>query len=480
MKLRLSFLLPVVTLLASCAPTPPPDAPSAIARLYPDYRGVTIPRAIAPLNFMCMSDSVDAVCATFASGGKSVRVAARGRKVVIDEDEWRALLADSSASSLSVRLLYRLDGEFRKDTFSIFVSDDVFDHFVTYRLIEPGYEVWNALQIEERDLTSFSTRLLADNSDLGGNCMNCHIHGQGGLTSLFHVRGKGGGSFLFRGGRLSKVELKNERMSGGAVYGDIDSSGRFGVFSTNVIIPALHSEGSRRLEVFDTESDLCAADFDSRRMIVSPSVARADRLETFPCFAPDGRSVFFCSAPALSLPDSLDSVRYSVMRVGFDGSAFAERVDTVWSAEANGGSASFPRVSPDGCFLLFCVSRCGTFPIWHRETDFRMIDLASGREVDVSPLNSPLSETFHSWASSSRWVAFASKRVDGQYGRVFIAHVDANGRPSRPFVIPQADPESDILSLKSYNIPDLSPLPAGFGRRMVEKVFRGEEAAGFM
>lgn len=477
MKLR--HLFPASLLLVSCVPSPPPSAPFAHARLYPDYRGVTIPRSIAPLNFMCLSDSVDAVCATFVSGGKSASVAVRGRKVVVEADEWRELLSDSSSSSLSVSLLYRAGGEFRQDTFSVSVSDDAFDPYVSYRLIEPGYEVWNALQIEERDLTSFSTRLLADNAELGGNCMNCHIHGQRGLTSLFHVRGKGGGTFLFRGGRMRKVELKNELMGGGAVYGDVDSSGRFGVFSTNVIIPALHSEGSRRLEVFDTESDLCAADFDSMRMIVSPSVARPDRLETFPCFAPDGRSVFFCSAPALPLPDSLESVRYSVLRVGFDGSAFADVADTVWSAEANGGSASFPKVSPDGRFMLFCVARCGTFPIWHRETDLRMIDLASGREVDVAPLNSPVSETYHSWASSSRWVAFASKRADGQYGRIFIAHIDADGRPSKPFVIPQSDPESDIICLKSYNIPDLTPVSAGFGKSTVEKLFREEQALRF-
>ena len=471
--------LAAAALLPSCVPEFPRDAPCAVPDLYPDYRGVTVPRAVAPLRFMLRSDSVDAVCAVFRAGGREAVVSARGRKVLVSEAEWRSLLADTACHRVSVELSYRSGGGFRRDTFSVLVSDDEFDPYVTYRLIEPGYEVWNAIQIEERDMTSFSTRILADNSSLGGKCMNCHVHGQRGETSLFHLRGDGGGSLLARGGELRKLVLRNDSMRGGAVYGDIDTSGRFGVFSTNVIIPLLHSEGSRRLEVYDTESDLCIADFDRRRMILSPVVSRPDRLETFPCFSPDGRSVYFCSAPMVSLPDSIRSLRYSILRVGFDGAEWGGRVDTVWGAEAHGVSASFPKVSPDGRFLLFCASSYGTFPIWHRETDLRMVDLRSGSEMDVSALNSDVSDTYHSWSSSARWVVFASKRGDGQYGRVYVAHIDADGRPSRPFVIPQSDPESDLLNLKSYNIPDVSSIPARFGRTMVEEAYREDEPVKF-
>lgn len=478
--MRLSALcLLTAGVLASCAPTPPTSAPLRSVETYPDYRGVTIPRVVAPLNFMCVSDSVDAWAANLSAGGETLSLGGWGRKVVIDDDDWRQLLSDTTARKLDVEVFFRANGEFSRDTFSISISDDDFDPYVTYRLIEPGYEVWNAIQIVERDMTSFATRILADNASLDGKCMNCHIHGQQGRTTLFHLRGKGGGTMLFRNGELRKVALRNDSMSGGAVYGEIDTSGRYGVFSTNVIIPALHSLGSRRLEVYDTESDLCIADFDKRRMILSPLVSGDSNLETFPCFAPDGRSVYFCSAPAKPLPDSLASLRYSILRIGFDGEQWASEVDTIWSASREGGSASFPKVSPDGRFLLFARSANGTFPIWHRETDLKMIDLADGREVDVSPLNSPVSETYHTWSSSGRWVVFASKRADGQYGRVFVAHVDESGTVGRPFVIPQRDPESDLLLLKSYNIPDVSPRPAPFDRSAVEEVYRNESAVAF-
>ena len=59
-------------------------------------------------------------------------------------------------------------------------------------------------------------------------------------------------------------------MISAAVYGDFHPSGRYAVFSSNIIIPAFHAQGSKRLEVYDTESDLAIADLEQNRMILSP------------------------------------------------------------------------------------------------------------------------------------------------------------------------------------------------------------------
>ncbi len=478
--------MPIIVILlllvmTSCGSVTIPDgAKNREVEIYPDYCGVTVPRCIAPLNMMVTEDGAKAICATLEAGEKKIVVGARDdRKIEIDEGEWRSLMEDSTIENICVTIYYTKDNVDYCDTLPIYVSDDEFDPYVTYRLIEPGYEVWNAIQIEERDMRAFKTRILADNSKLGGQCMNCHIHGAEGRVSLFHLRGKSGGTILARDGKLRKVTLRSEGMRSGAVYGDISNSGRYGVFSTNEIIPALHSVGSRRLEVYDAESDLCIADFERDSMILSPLVSGTEEFETFPCFSADGRTVYYCSSRAVSLPDSIGALRYSILKIGFDGERWGEKVDTVWSAWRNGGSASLLKVSPDGRYLMFACSDYGTFPIWHRETDLRMIDLGSGNEVDVKALNSEVSETYHSWASSSRWVVFASKRNDGQYGRVYVAHIDRDGRAGKPFVLPQSDPESDILCLKSYNIPDVSPLPAGFNSQAVEKMYREVGAEQF-
>lgn len=481
MRHIVSYII-VMFAMASCAPVPNESEVQLSETpfdTYPDYRGVTIPVNIAPLNFMVMEDEVDAVCVDYSDGENELRVCRRGAKVIVDDGEWRAFVARCKGD-VDVDLKVRKNGHWWREKYSMYVSQDSIDAYVTYRLIEPGYEVWHDLKIEERCVENFDSRYIADNSSLDVKCMNCHIHGQQGRTSLFHLRGDNGGTLLYRNGMMRKVTLRNGEMAGGAVYGDIDRTGRYGVFSTNVIIPALHSLGSRRLEVYDTKSDLCVADFDNDRMIVSPLVADTTIFETFPAFSAEGDRVFFCSAPIVgALMDSVSSLHYSILSVPFKDGEWGSRIDTLWSASRNGGSASFPKSSPDGRFVVFCRSDYGTFPIWHRETNLYIIDLATQESNPIEAANSNRSDTYHTWSSNSRWLAFASKRGDGQYGRIYFTHIDTLGNATKAFVLPQRDPECDLINLKSYNIPDMSPIAARYGKRTVEKIYREKNAVAF-
>lgn len=157
-------------------------------------------------------------------------------------------------------------------------------------------------------------------------------------------------------------------MISAAVYGDFHPDGRYGVFSSNVIIPMFHTESNRRLEVYDTVSDLAVADFDGNRMILSPLTADSTVLETFPTFSADGKWIYYCSAPTVPLPDSVQQLRYSLCRIAFDANhgAWGDRVDTLWNARLEKGSVCHPKASPDGRYLLYTVADYGTFPIWHR------------------------------------------------------------------------------------------------------------------
>ena len=80
------------------------------------------------------------------------------------------------------------------------------------------------------------------------------------------------------------------------------------------------------------------------------------------------------------------------------------------------------------------------------------------------------SSTYHSWSANGRWIAFASKRGDGMFARIWFAHIDAEGNVSKPFCLPQRDPEHDRLFLRSYNIPDLGNTPVPFDVRDVRRI----------
>ena len=122
---------------------------------------------------------------------------------------------------------------------------------------------------------------------------------------------------------------------------------------------------------------------------------------------------------------------------------------------ASGGSASHPRVSADGRYLLYTWAEYGTFPIWHEEADLRMIDLETMQHVDVSVWNDEdQADSYHSWSSDGRWVMFGSRRADGRYTHIYIAYLDEEGNPDKPFLLPQKDPRYNEWRLKSYNIPE--------------------------
>lgn len=470
--------------LQACTPRPESVKPAEhLLELYPEYQDVTIPCNIAPLNFLIRNEGVDAVSVIVKSASDSLQINARGNKVLFPLTRWQTLLEVTKGYELQVTVIARIGGQWlRYPSFTWQVVPDRLDAYVSYRLIEPGYEVWNALQIRERCIENFDERVLADNNLTGGKCMNCHVHGgNSGNLSMFHLRGEDGGTILNRNGQLRKLTLKNEQMISAAVYGDFHPNGRYGVFSSNIIIPAFHAEGNRRLEVYDTASDLAIADFDENRMILSPLTSDSTMLETFPTFSADGKWIYFCSAPLVDLPDSVNQLRYSLCRIAFDADrgTWGDRIDTLWNARSMKGSVCHPKVSPDGRYLLYTVADYGTFPIWHRETELQLQDLKTGAINRLEAVNSNRSDTYHSWSSGSRWFCFASKRGDGQYGRVYFAYLDADGNARKPFVLPQSDPEIDDLTLKSYNIPDLSATPVPFDVSSIERINRQLKAESF-
>jgi Tol biopolymer transport system component len=212
------------------------------------------------------------------------------------------------------------------------------------------------------------------------------------------------------------------------------------------------------VEVCDVASNLVIYDVKTGEVLTDPRFLTEDVLETFPSWSPDGKNLYFAThkakkVPVLFTPD----MAYDLVKVSFDPETgkLGEQVDTLYNTRINGGSVSYPRVSPDGRYLLYTLSDYGTFPIWHNEADLRMIELATGEDVDISVWNTPdQAESYHNWSSDGRWVVFGSRRLDGRFTRLFIAYMDADGKPCKPFLLPQEDPREHEWRLKSFNVPE--------------------------
>lgn len=466
MKLR--YLIPILLLFvaAGCTPSPKDERiVDNVPEMYPDYVGVTVPCNIAPLNFL-VKDSCRAIYAVAEYDGLEIKSRRKGNEVVFDLKEWKRLMENARGKTVKVTVSALGEEGWKKyKPFDITVSADKIDPYLTYRLIEPDYEVFSRLRIVERNIEDFSERVLCDYNNVGNRCMNCHTHSPSdGDLSFLYVRGEGGGMVLNDHGNLRLIDFKTSDMVSGPVYAQFDPTGRYLVFSTNVIIPAFHSRPDKRLEVFDTKSDVYVYDLRQDKVLRSPLLADSTKLETFPTFGPDGKSIYYCVANMPSRPTAVDSVSYSLCRIGFDPKTgrFSTSADSVVNGIQGKRSVSHPRVSPDGKHLLYTVSAYGTFPIWHREADLRMLDLEKGETDSLSLVNSPMSDTYHSWSSSGRWFVFASKRDDGLYGKPYFVHVGADGKVTKPFLLPQKSPSFYNDNLKSFNVPDLGSRPVSF------------------
>ena len=449
------------------------DAPP----IYPDYAGVTVPCNIAPLNFKIRG--AERIRAEFAFDG-AVCLVAEGRKGAIDIPlkKWRALLDAAVGGEVEARVSAWSASEpdgVRYAPFRIRISPDPIDERVVYRLIEPGYEGWSQMGIYQRDLTNFDEEVLVDNSVNSAGCVNCHsFRDYSPDEMLFHARGQGGGTVFAVDGRMDKVDLTSTPPLRQGVYPMWNPRGRYVAFSSNDTAQSFFGGHGQPIEVYDQSSDLMIYDTRTGRMLTDDRFFSAERWETFPAWSPDGDRLYFCSAEPRSMPLDRESVHYDLLSVSFDRETgvLGERIDTLRNSRTEGGSVSFPRVSPDGRFLMYALADFGTFPVWHEEADLAMIDLRDGSAVDVSALNSAAAESCHAWSSSGRWAVFASRRDDGRYTRLYVAAVSPDGTCGKPFLLPQRNPDENAWRMKSYNIPEFVRGEVRLSRRGLRALFK--------
>ncbi len=266
--------------------------------IYPDYIGVTIPVNVAPLNFE-LKDKPEKILVKI-SGRKSVISLKSGYKTSIPAEKWKSLLEQSKNDSLSISVTALEGGRWRRyKSFKLYVSQDEVDPYLSYRLIEPGYEVWNRLSICQRNVTTFEEKVLVDNNLIDGGCVNCHTSSsQNPNLSFFHLRHADGGTIIQRDGKLRKIDTRTDSTISAGVYGSWHPGGRYIAFSTNVIIPEFHSINNKRLEVYDTISDIVVLDIEKNLIIGNKLISDKNSFETFPAFSSDGKTLYFCSARA--------------------------------------------------------------------------------------------------------------------------------------------------------------------------------------
>lgn len=448
--------------------------------VFPDYRDVTIPCNIAPLNFSYKGD--EACCLLVEGVDGEIRIDGSEGLFSFPASLWKKLMERNKGKALKLTVAIRSgNGWAGYEPFRLHVAPEPIDPYLSYRLIPPGYEGWKKMGIYQRNLENYEQTALYENKLTDGNCVNCHAYcDRDPGRMLFHARAGHAGTVLLRDRMVEKLPAVDDPSVGTLVYPYWHPSGRYVAFSTNKTLQSFFNSHPNRVEVYDTASDVVVYDLLTHRTAYSPLTKSADSFETFPAFSPDGKQLYFCSARAVdSLPQKYKDVKYSLCRIAFDPEemAFGNRVDTLYNAPMEGKSVSFPRISPDGRFLAFTLHGFGNFSIWHKDADLYMADLQTGGIYPLSEANSDDVESYHSWSGNSRWIVFSSRRIDGLYTRPFIAYIDEAGQVHKPFLLPQKNPADYYTRLMySYNIPELTAGKVTVDRHKVGSLLRNADS----
>lgn len=466
-------------ILAACSNHPSiPDSYSQtdeLPSIYPDYTDVTIPCNIAPLNFTLPDGEATECVVQLTWQGGSQTFGKGSRKIQFPEEEWNDILEAAKGGDITVQLYANTaEGKWKQfRSFPIHVASEEIDPYLSYRLISPSYVSYEMLSINQRNLTNFEEKVIYNNMMVGGEadgqCINCHSYQNYGTDNMqLHMRQGHGGTLIVSDGVARKVNLKTDSTISAGVYPSWHPTKKLIAYSTNHTGQVFHTKDLAKVEVQDTESDLILYDIEQNQ--VTTISAEPNELEVFPWWSPDGKMLYYASAKFI-YTDAYDNreveianrhkeVKYDLYRRAFDEQAQSfGPADTVYKASAMGMSATLPRISPDGRYLLYTQGAFGCFHIWHKDADLHLIDLQTGENRKLENINSPHTESYHSWSSNGRWIVVSSRRDDGNYTRPYIGYFDKQGKAHKAFALPQQDPDFYTLFLRSYNIPEFMKEP---------------------
>lgn len=472
-------------LLAACAPKAPSayDKTDSVPAIFPDYTDVTIPRNIAPMNFL-IEDDADSYITVLKSG--SAEYSVKGSQVRISQSKWKEL---TNAPEINVQVYARKNGKWTAYApFKMTVSDEI-DPYISYRIIPVAVESYEKLTIRQRNITNFKEKVVVSNTmiqdNAQGTCINCH-HYQNGDTDnmMFHVRQYKGGTILVLDGKLNKVNMKTDSTISAGVYPSWHPTHDYIALSNNWTHQSVHAASHDKLEVIDENNDIIL--YNTSDNTVSVIENDSSELECFPGWSADGRTLYYVSAhyEAPFGPDRKNQMfidrkklHFSLYSKPFDPDTRVwGKKELIYDAAAKDSSMTWPRVSPSGRWMVCCISTHGIFPLDQIASDFVIYDLNDYSYRYADELNSPFAESYHSWSTNGKWLMFSTRREDGVHTRIYFSHIDENGHFSKPFALPQEDPDFNREFLYAFNIPEFMKEPVHITPRQFASFISSTEA----
>ncbi len=315
------------------------------------------------------------------------------------------------------------------------------------------------------------------------SCANCHSFSRDGKTLGMDLDGPANDKGLYVLASIQKqMSIRNQDVISWATFKDQTvAQPRIGFMSQvspdgQYVVTMIKAPGGtqggfyvanfkdyRFLQVFyPTRGILAWYNRATGEMRALPGADDPRYVHTNETWSPDGKYLVYAQAEArdpypegrklaayANDPDETP-IQYDLYRIPFN-EGKGGNPEPISGASQNGLSNAFPKISPDGRWIVFVKCHNG---LLMRPDSQLFIVPAAGGEARRMRCNTPLMNSWHSFSPNGRWLVFSSKSRS-PYTGMFLTHLDEQGNDSPAIYI-----DNSTAANRAVNIPEFVNIPA--------------------
>jgi tetratricopeptide (TPR) repeat protein len=317
-------------------------------------------------------------------------------------------------------------------------------------------------------------------------CGNCHSFSSDGKTMGIDVDGPANDKGLYALVPIKKVStISNDYLIHWSSFSEEHAQKRFGFMSqvspdgkfvvNSIDVP--HAHGMRVLDrlyngfypnygfgqvFYPTRGVLAWYSKETGNLNPLPGADDPNFVQTSAFWSPDGKWLVFSRAAArdpyppgyqranYANDPNETQIQYDLYRIPFnDGKGGTP--ERIVGASENGMSNNFPKVSPDGKWIVFVQCKNGL--LMRPDSKLYIVPFEGGVARPLQS-NLPVMNSWHTFSPNGHWLAFSSKSPS-LYTHLYLTHIDSEGNASPPVVV-----EDATASNRAVNIPEFVNLGA--------------------
>ncbi len=316
-------------------------------------------------------------------------------------------------------------------------------------------------------------------------CANCHSFSRDGKTLGLDVDGPGNDKGLYGIVPVKReTSIRNEYVIRWSSFAEEKASKRFGFMSQispdgQYVVTSIENPGSH-IRDFDarlyngfykdygfgqvfypTRGVLAWYSKATGKLKPLPGADDPRYVQTSAFWSPDGKYLVFSRAEAkdpyyegqkvaqFANDPNETQIQYDLYRIPFnDGKG--GRPERIEGASQNGMSNNFPKVSPDGRWIVFVQNHTGL--LMRPDSQLYIVPFEGGTARRLIA-NTPRMNSWHTFSPNGRWLAFSSKGRS-LYTQLYLTHIDAEGHDSPAILI-----ENATAANRAVNIPEFVNIP---------------------